>query len=67
MNSVNPFPTLTDLFQPIFLSNLSNTDEVALLANLDQTSLAKRTARTDNIFLPKLSIIVNVLPRDPPD
>ena len=41
MNNVNPFPALTAPFPLIFLSNLSNTDEVALVANLGKTSLAK--------------------------
>ena len=41
MNNVNPFPALTAPFPLIFLSSLSNTDEVALVANLGKTSLAK--------------------------
>ena len=41
MNKVNPSPGLTTRFPVIFLSNLSNTEEVALVANLAKTSLAK--------------------------
>ena len=40
MNKVNPFAALTTSFPLIFLSNLSNTDEVALVTNLGKTSLA---------------------------
>ena len=38
MNKVNPFLVLTASFPLIFLSNLSNTDEVALVGNLGKTS-----------------------------
>ena len=41
---MNPFPALTAPFALTFLSNLSNTEEVALVANLGKTSLAKGTA-----------------------
>ena len=51
MNKVNPFLTLTApaLLVAIapcpltFLSNLSNTEELALVAKLGKTSLAKET------------------------
>ena len=56
---VNPFLALTTPFPLIFLSILSNTDEVALIANL-----GKGTTRSNNPFLTKLP---NVLPRNPPD
>ena len=46
MNKVNPFLGLTAHFSLIFLPNLSNTYEVALVANLHKTSLAKGTARS---------------------
>ena len=52
----------------IFLSNLSNTDEVALVANLGKITLAKRAARPISTFLPRLLIILpKILPRNPPD
>ena len=44
MNKVNPFFALT----LIFLSNLSNIDEVALVANFSKTFLAKEIARSNN-------------------
>ena len=64
MNQVNPFPSLTAPFPLIFLLNLSNTEEVASVTNLRKTSLGKKTARSNNIFLPKLP---NILPRNQPD
>ena len=43
-------------------------DEVTSPANLDKTSLAKGTARSNNAFLPKLLITLgSVLPRNSPD
>ena len=47
---MNPFPALAVSFALTFLSSLSNTDEVALVANLGKTSLAKGTARSSNVF-----------------
>ena len=47
---MNPFPALTAPFALTFLSNLSNTEEVALVANLGKTSLAKGTARSSYVF-----------------
>ena len=68
MNKVNPFPALTAPRPLIFLSTSSNTEEVALVANLGKTSLVKGTARSNNAFFPKLPIILpNDLPRNPPD
>ena len=53
---MNPFPTLTASCLLTFLSNLSKIDEVALIANLGKTSLAKGTQRLIDAFLPKLLI-----------
>ena len=50
INKVNPFSALTAPFPLIFLSSLSNTEEVVLVANLGKTSLAKRTVRSSNTF-----------------
>ena len=60
---MNPFPALTVPHPFIFLSSLSNTDLVALSANLGKISLTKETARSIITFLPKLPIALpNVLP-----
>ena len=68
MNKVNPFHALTALYPLIFLSNLSNTVEFALVANLGKTSSTKGTTRSNNTFLSKLPIILpNVLSKSPPD
>ena len=48
----------------MFFSNLSNTEEIALVDNLVKKSLAKGTARSNNILLLSLP---NALPRNPPD
>ena len=65
---MNPFPALTTPCPLTSLSNLSNTDEDALVANLDETSLAKGTAGSISAFLPKLPItLLNILPVNPPD
>ena len=40
---MNPLPTLTAPCPHIFLLNLSNTEDVALVANIGKASLAKRT------------------------
>ena len=64
MNEVNPFPALTAPHSLDFLSNLADTDQVALVVNFGNISLAKGTARPFCAFLPKLSII---LPRNLPD
>ena len=65
MNKVNPFLSLIAPFLLIFLSNVSIVDEVALDANLDQTSLVKGTARSHSAFLSRLLIILpNVMPRN---
>ena len=61
---MNHLPALTAPFPFIFLSNLSNTGEVPLVANFGKTSLAKGTARSNTTFFPKLP---NVLPRDSPE
>ena len=66
INKVNPFSALTASYPLIFLSNLSNTDEFALDANLGKTPLAKGRASYNNVFLHKLFILVsNILPRHP--
>ena len=44
MNKLNPFLALTVSLPLIFLSNLSDTEAVALVANLCKTSLIKATA-----------------------
>ena len=64
MNIVNPNLTLTSPFPLIFPSNLSITNEAALVANLDKISLAQRTARSNYYFL---VILPNVLPKSPLD
>ena len=51
MNKTNLFPALCPF---IFLLNLSNTEEVALIAYLSKIYLAKGTVRSINIFLPNL-------------
>ena len=62
---MNPFSALT-AHRPFIL--LSNTEEVALVANLGKISLAKGTARSNNVFLPKLPItLLKVLPKSPPN
>ena len=48
MSKVNPLPALTATLPLIFLSNLSNADEVALVSSFGKTSLAKGTARSSN-------------------
>ena len=50
MNKVNPFPALTASTPLIFLSTLSYTVEVALVASLSKTSLAKETAKSASVF-----------------
>ena len=47
---MNPLPSHTGPCPVIFLPNLSNTEEVALVANLGNTSLAKETGRSNNTF-----------------
>ena len=47
---MNHFPALTAPCPLIFLSDLSHSDEVALLANSDKTSLPKGTARSNNAY-----------------
>ena len=54
MNKMNSFFALATLFRLFFLSNLSNTDKVSLVASLGKTSLAKLTAMFNNAFLLKL-------------
>ena len=45
--------------------NLPNTDEITLVTNLGEASLAKETARFIDAFLPKLLIkLPNTLPRN---
>ena len=43
MNKFNSFHALATPCSLIFLSNISNTDEVALLTNVGKTSLVKGT------------------------
>ena len=49
INKLNPFLYLTAPCPVILFSNLSNTEEVALVANLGKKSLAKGTVRSSNI------------------
>ena len=64
MNKFNPLPDLSTPCQLVFLSNLSNTEEVASVANLGKIFLAKGTARSNNTFLPRLP---NLLARNTPN
>ena len=64
MSKVNPFLALTTPFWLIFLSSLSNTDKVALVANLGKIFIVKKTARSIFVFSHKVTI---TLPRNPPD
>ena len=57
------FLLLQHLVHLFFLSNLSNTNEIALAANLGKTSLVKVATRSNNV-LPK---IPKVLARSPPN
>ena len=50
MNKMNPFPALAAPLLLISLSNLSNTDKVALVANSGKTALAKETAKSIGAF-----------------
>ena len=68
MNTVSSFPTLTAPCPLTFISNLSNTDEVPLVANLSKTYISKSTARSNNAFLSKLpTTLPNALARNGPD
>ena len=60
----NPFHALTAPRPLIFLSNLSNVEEIVSVTNLGKTSLSEETARFISALLPNLSI---VLPQNPPD
>ena len=51
---MNPCPALTASRPFIFHFNLSNTDEVALVAYLGKIYLAKGTASSISVFLSKL-------------
>ena len=61
MNKLNLFPVLMAPLRLIFLSNLSNIDEVALVANLGKAPLARRIGRFISASLPNLPI---TLPRN---
>ena len=61
---MNPLHALTAPCPGFFFSNISNREEVVLVANLGKTSLAKATARSNNTFLPSLP---NASARNPPD
>ena len=50
MNKMKPFPALTTPCPLISLSNYSNTDKFALVANLGKIYLAKGLARSNNVF-----------------
>ena len=68
INKVNTFPALTGHCLVIFLSNLPNTEENALVANLDKKSLANGASRSISAFLPRLSVTLpNVLLRITPN
>ena len=60
MSKVNPFSALTAPCLLIFLSNVSNADEVALVDSLGKTFLAKETTMPVNAFLPKLPFLILV-------
>ena len=73
---MNPFPALTVPtpltpivpYPQLFLLNLYNIEEVALIANLGKTSLTKGIARSIDDFWPELPIILpNVHARNPLD
>ena len=53
------FPDLTACRALIFLSNLSNIDEVNLVANSGKTSLAKETARLIQCFFANCTILLS--------
>ena len=55
INKLNTLPALTKVLPLIFLSNLSIPDEVALVANLGKTSLAKGTTRSNNTFFAEIT------------
>ena len=55
MSKVNPLPGLTATLPLIFLSNLSNADEVALVSSFGKTSLAKGTARSSNALFTEIT------------
>ena len=64
---MNLLPTLTAPRPLIFLSNLSNADEVALVANVGKTSSPKGTARSNSAPLSNSPITLpEVLPRNLP-
>ena len=68
MNKVNPYPAFTVPFPLIFNSNLSNTDEVVLVACLGKENLVKKTAKSNNALLAELLIILpKLLQRVPTD
>ena len=46
MDKVNPFPAVTGPGLLVFLSDLSNTDQVVLVTNLGKTSLVEGAARS---------------------
>ena len=50
MKKLNHFSALATTFPLIFLSNLFNTVDVALVASLCKTFLAKGKARSNNTF-----------------
>ena len=50
MNKVNSFPSLTTPCALIFLSKLSATDKVALVANLGKINLVNQTAKSNSAF-----------------
>ena len=58
MNRLNPFPPFTAPYPLIFLSALSNMDEVAMVSNFWKTSLAKGKHGLPVILLAKLLIIL---------
>ena len=64
MNEVHLFPALMASRPPIFLWNLSTSDEAALVANLGKKSFAGGEASSISAFLPKTLII---LPINSPD
>ena len=68
MDKVNPFPAFTEPFPIIFISNLSNTEEVDSVSNLGKISLAKgKNGLIVLFYLNLLITLPNVFPINPPN
>ena len=64
INKFNPLPAITAPCPVIFLENLFNTEEVALIANLGKTTLPNGTERSDNTFLSRFPDVLPGIPSD---